>query len=126
MDAGLLNGVVNGIAPVTVPADPSADPVGFLNSILRAAEGGQWLLVALIVLVGLVWATRRYGGELWPFLATKRGGAILAFVYSALFAVVAKMASGAAFNWRMIVAVMVVTFGAVGGRRWIKDLWLNA
>lgn len=45
--------------------------------VFRACHDRNWALLASCLVVGSVWLARRYGGELWPWLRTDKGGAVL-------------------------------------------------
>ena len=66
------------VAPV-VPL-PEADLSAFAGSILAAFQARNWALLTALALLAIVFAARKFGGKLWPFLVTDRGGALLSLV----------------------------------------------
>ena len=76
----MMHSLVAFVLSQTLPADPTVDLMGFLGQVLAAVKERNWLLVCPFLLIGLVAVARKYGARVWPFLATSRGGALLALV----------------------------------------------
>jgi hypothetical protein len=68
-------------APSTPPAvaapDPAADPVGWAKGIYDAVRGGRWAMVAGLLLVGVVYATRRWLLKEWAWAQSDVGGLVM-------------------------------------------------
>ncbi len=105
-----------GTAPASVvPYDPSANPSGFFSSLWSSIKGGQWRLIAMLVLVGLVWLARTIGGKLVPWLKTDRGGALLAILAGILGALASLAIAGAKFTPQVLIDGVMAGFTAAGG-----------
>lgn len=74
-------------APAVVFPDPEADPLGLIAQVVGAVRAKNWLLAVPLLLLGAVWALRKYGARAWPWLATNKGGAALAIFAAAVTAV---------------------------------------
>lgn len=110
----------------TSPSIPSPDddPGAFVSSVLNAAKAGQWRLLAGFLLVGLVWAARKWGSGAVPWLKTDRGGAALVLVLALLGGIATTLLSGQAFAWGLLVNSLSMAFTAAGGYAVLKKiLW---
>lgn len=81
-----VTALASSVVAVPIP-DPAVDVGGWLNTVLTAVRGSDWRLLAAAVLIGVVWAARRYGKKLIPWLETGRGGAVLALALGVLGAI---------------------------------------
>ncbi len=63
-----------------VMPDPGGDLGGFASAVYSAFQAKNWSVLIALVLVGLVFLARHFGGKLWPFLGTDRGGALVSLV----------------------------------------------
>lgn len=110
--------------------DPGADGIGtspsdpgdLLPSMLNAAKSGQWRLLAGLLLGVLVWATRKWGARLVPWLGTDRGGAVLVLVLGLLGGVATTLAGDQPLSWSLLVDSLSMAFGAAGGYAVTKKL----
>lgn len=115
-------------APAAVTAPAPADPVAFLGSLTTAAKQGAWLTLAALLLGALVSLIRREKGWLaskWTWLATDRGGAVLALVLGALGETVARLTAGGSGAPVGTVAALVTALAA-GGRALLQGLFTPA
>ncbi len=107
-------------------APPSPDdPTAFLQTIVAAVQGGQWRVVAVLGLVALVWVARRYGARYWPFLATSRGGALLALVAGCLTTFGPAVFAGTTFSLKLVLDALMLGVTAAGGWVVVRRLWLG-
>lgn len=98
--------------------DPSNDPVAFIGLLVDAAQGGHWRLAAALLLIGLIYLLRRYGGRvprLGPWMQTDRGGAIMALVMGVGGGLAAALFSGRPITIYLIVDAISVGLTAAGG-----------
>jgi hypothetical protein len=109
-------------AEVTVP-DPGEDTGGFAEATYSAIKAGQWLVAAGLVLIGLVYLARRFGGKVWPFLATDRGGVVATLVLSLVGAVAHSLAVGEPMSLAMLMAALGVAWTASGGWSQLRRLF---
>lgn len=79
-----------------------------------ATREGQWLMAVALAVVGVVWLLRRFGGGYWPWLRTRRGGALLALVGGQAGALVEALQAGN-LQVEALVRGLVVAFLAAGG-----------
>lgn len=109
------------LAQVPSPDDPGA----FLTALLAAVQGGQWLVVGILATIGIVYLARRFGAKYVPFLATRRGGALLLLLSSIVSALAVPLLSGTALTLNVIIDVLITGVGAAGGRTIFRSLLLN-
>lgn len=120
VDAGFSAG--EGTAAATVP-DPGDDPGGFLSAVYDAVRGGKWLGAVALLVVALVWAARRWGGKMVPWLRTDRGGAVLALAVSVLGALANAVLAGEGVpGWGVLWSALQVGFLAAGGFAVVKKI----
>lgn len=117
VDAGPASGV--GTSP---SIDPGTDPGGTVTSVLNAAKGGQWRLLAGLLLSLLVWAARRWGASTIPWLKTDRGGATLVLALALLGGVAATLAGDQPFAWGLLLNSLSMAFTAAGGFAIVKKI----
>jgi hypothetical protein len=106
------------------PVLPTPDDLGmFAQAVLAAFSAHNWGLVTALVLIGLVWAARKWGGKLWPFLLTDRGGALLSLVGGlALSIAAAATAPTAGSVWAVLGAGLLMTVTASGTYSLLRKL----
>lgn len=103
-------------------ADVEKDPGGYAASMLDAAKSGKWRLFAAGLLIALVWAARRWGASVVPWLKTDRGGATLVLVLALLGGVATTLADGADLSFALVVNSLSMAFTAAGGFAVVKKL----
>jgi hypothetical protein len=101
--------------------DPS-NLEAFASSVLAAVTSGNWALLAALVLVGVVFLARRFGAKRVPFLATARGGALLALLGGVAGAIATALASGGPVSVALVLSGLQVGFLAAGGWTVLKKL----
>jgi len=124
---------LSALAQATIPADPTADPLAFLNLVKQAIAGKQWALVATLAVIGLV-ALIRYGagklavpyagkwiGRAAAFFTTDRGGAILTLLVGVAGALVPVFAGGV-FTVQAILDGVILGITSAGGYVMIKKI----
>lgn len=93
---------------MTANADLSLD--SFLNSILSASEHRQYQLLAALLLIGAVWAVRKYSpkihGKTGEFLNSDLGGVVLSLSLSAIGAVAAALETGKKLSLDLAVSAL--------------------
>lgn len=98
---GCLAGAAFGAEPVVPSPD---DPGAFVNLIVSAATSKNWPLLAALVVIVLVWAARKWGGDLAPWLKTDRGGAILAILLGVAVGLAGPLIAGVPWSWSLLVS----------------------
>lgn len=98
-----------------VPPPSDFDPLQLLGAFVKAIQGGQWPVAAVLVLVGLTWGVRKFGVKAWPWLQTSEGGTVLAFV-TVLASVLgaAALAPGAHITWALVWQAAAAAFASIG------------
>jgi hypothetical protein len=112
------------IVTSTIP-DPESDFIGFARLFKEAAKNGNWKLLAVLLIVGLVWAARKYGvliPEVGPFLQSPRGGAVLAIATGVFGVIAAGLAASGKFSAGLIWDGLLLGLTAAGGWTVVKKL----
>lgn len=104
---------------LAVTPDNLAD---FAGLVLKAAQSGQWPMVAALALVAVVWAIRKWGTPAIPFLGTPEGGAVLNLATGFSGALLTALMSGTPFTWSLAWASLQVSILAAGGWSLFKSL----
>ena len=116
-DDGDTGVIVQRVAP-----DIEKDPGGFAGEVLAAAKNGEWRLLSGLVLIALVWATRRWGSKLVPWFSTDRGGAALVLGLALLGGVATTLFEGAPLSMGLLANVVSMAMTAAGGWAIVKKL----
>lgn len=87
----------------------------FLGQLVAAIQGGEWMAVAILVGIGLVWAIRKWGVRLWPALGSKRAGAITALLAGILPIFGMALLSGTPITLKLGVNALITGLGMIGG-----------
>lgn len=93
---------------------------------LDAVKTGNWKLTLILALVLIIWGVRKYGSKLaavpvkWvaaigKFIASDRGGAVLAMVAGVIGSVAAYMVGGANLTPKVLLDGLLLGFTAAGG-----------
>jgi hypothetical protein len=114
----------------TVP-DPENDFAGFAKLFKEAAKNGNWKLLAVLLVIGIVWALRKYGvliPKVGDFLKSARGGAILTILTGVFGVIAAGLVSSGKFSAGLIWDGILLGLTAAGGWTIVKkllgdDLW---
>lgn len=108
-----------------VKASPSetveADPIGAATTLVTAIKGGQWRIVASLVLAFLMLALAKLRTKL-KWFEGDRGGAILVGLLAMLGAFATTLAAEAKVDFQLILGTLGVMWTAVGGYSWVKRL----
>jgi hypothetical protein len=115
-------GTASGIGTSPSAPDIDKDAAGFASSMLSAVKSGQWRLLAGLLLIALVWAARKWGAGVMPWLKTDRGGAFLVLLLAELGGLATTLAGDAPFTWGTLVNSLSMAFTAAGGFTVIKKL----
>jgi hypothetical protein len=97
---------------------PEAGSDAFLNALLDAIAKGDWRYVAVLAVIGLTYLVRRYGPSLprvGPFLATSRGGAIVALVFALVVGLAPPFLGWVSWTPRIVLDVLLNGFASIGG-----------
>lgn len=121
IDAGPDNGIVTSPSVAGLP-DLDKDPGGFAAHLLAAARGGQWRVLAALMLVAVVWLARRFGARAVPWLATDRGGVLLVLLLALVGGVATALADSAAISFGLLVNSVSMALTAAGGWAMVKKL----
>lgn len=104
----------------TVP-DPETDAAGFFKALLDAATTGKWKVLAGLVLVGLVYATRRWVFGKVSWFQTKLGGVVLALGLSLAGTFGLALASGSAVTMAVLLNALSTAVAAAGLWQWLQS-----
>lgn len=104
-------GIIVGAAAL----DPADDPGGAVTSVLNAAKGGQWRLLAGLLLSLLVWGARSYGSKWVPWLKTDRGGAALVLALALLGGLATVLSGDSTLSFGTLANALSMAFSAAGG-----------
>lgn len=113
-------GTVQAVAlaePQTVPE--AIDTAGVAYEAIRA---GEWRLAMAALLVLLVAGARRWGARLSPWLATDRGGAVLALGLAVGLEVAAVLVLDAPLGFTALLYALTTAVAAAGGRQLLRRL----
>lgn len=106
------------VAPVLPQPDDAADYIGALAA---ATKGGQWRVLSALVILGVVWALRKWGAKWVPWFATKWGGITLALSMGILAQFVTDLTGPSALTWTFVVNGLVQGALASGAWSMIKN-----
>lgn len=89
---------------------------------------GHWWPAAAALLIMAVWAMRKWGSKYLPWLATDKGGAMLALGTSMVGAVLNAYLAGKALDMKAAMTALGVGFAAGGGWTMVRKImgWSNA
>lgn len=100
---------------VTPPAlDPGSDPSGFAQVVWDAITAKNWRLLATLAAVGITWALRKYGGKVWPWTQTDRGGAVLGMAMGAATTIALGLVAGKPLNLDLLLTALGMGTGTLG------------
>lgn len=116
----ILCTVLCGAALAADVPSPDADASGWLKALYAAATGGEWKVLAGLVLLGVMFAARTWGAKVVPWFATKTGGLVLAFVISLAGTMGLALAAGAAVSLATVVSALGTAAAAAGVWEWVK------
>lgn len=113
MDAGILVDAGAVVALPVTPVNPD-DIGGVISALYNAIRGGQWVIAAGAVLVGLVWAARKWLPGLSPWFKTDRGGVVLTVAMSFIGALATSLLAGKLPGVQDLIAAVTVAASAMG------------
>jgi acyl carrier protein len=102
------------LAQEVVVAPSPDDLASFAQVTLDAVQHKNWGLLASLGVVVLVWALRKWGSVKIPFLATDRGGAVLALVWGIAGAIATGLLAGAPLDLALLIKGLTVGVTAIG------------
>jgi hypothetical protein len=114
-------------APVasTVPpaiATPDADPSGFLRLLVDAATSGKWKVLAGLVLMGLVFITRRWIAPRVKWFQSRSGGVALGVALSLLATFGLALAASVPLTLSLTLSALSTAVTAAGLWTWLQHL----
>lgn len=101
-----------------LPSEPGA----IASAVIAAISGGQWKLVAALVVVGVIWVLRKFGASVWPFLGSPGGGALLAFTSGTALYLCGLVYAGIAVTPKMAIEGVLFAASAIGGWTGIRRI----
>lgn len=107
-------------ADTTAPAvelTDDTDVPAIAGLVLAAVTTSNWAAVAALAVVLLVWAARRFGGNLWPWLLTPRGGASLVLLWSIAGAIATALIAGQPLSLGLVLSALTTGAVATGIRK---------
>lgn len=104
-------------------ADPEKNPVGYASQVLEAVQHSNWRLLAVLLVVGLVWACRRYGGKVWPWVLTPRGGSCLALLWGIVGALANLILAGKGLDLQTVLNGVINGAIAAGGWNVAREIF---
>lgn len=123
-DAGIGSGsAVTAPAPATTATvpDPATDTEGFLKALLDAATTGKWKVLAGLVLVALVYVTRRWVLGRVAWFQTKLGGFVLAGGMSLAGTIGLALAAGGPMTIAVLLNALGTAATAAGVWQWMQS-----
>lgn len=99
---------------VTQIPDPTIDPGAFGDLLSSLMSQAAWAPLIAVCVVGIVYALRRWGAGLWPWLATRRGALVMVLASAATGSVAVGLIAGQAVP-AIVVQALVAALMAVGG-----------
>lgn len=95
-----------------------------VEQVYNAVRGGQWMVVAAMAVVGLVWLLRNWPGLVSkvPFLSTDRGGVLVTLATSLLLPLATAVLAGKVIGWSDVEAAGMLALTAIGGYTGLKRL----
>jgi hypothetical protein len=100
-------------APVLPQPDDTADYIGALAA---ATKDGQWRAVSALLILGVVWALRKWGSKKVSWFATKWGGVTLALSMGILAQFVTDLTGPSPLSWTFVLNGLVQ--GALASGAW--------
>lgn len=100
--------------------DPAADPEGFLRMLLDAATTGKWKVLAGLVLVALVYVTRRWVLGRVDWFQTRTGGIVLAIGLATAGTLGLSLAGGGGFSVAILLNAVSTAVAAAGLWQWLQ------
>jgi hypothetical protein len=119
--AALAQIVDGGIVPSTIP-DPSTSFGAYAQLVFQAVQSSNWKVLVIIVMVGLTYVVKEYGGRAWPWLDTDRGGAVLALAVGVLGSMANALAASAAISPQLLLNGFLMGVTAAGGYNVVKKI----
>lgn len=110
--------IVPALALAQAVPDPSSTDA-FLGAMVQAVAAGDWKWLAVLAVIGLTFAVRKYGtklpGAVGSFLATSRGGAVTALVFALVCALAPAIAGKVPWSVALVKDAVLLGFTAIGG-----------
>jgi hypothetical protein len=99
---------------------PDQDAAGWVKLLYAAITSKAWTVVVGLVLVGVTYPLRRWGGELVPWFKTPFGGLGLAFLVSLSGTIGVALAAGATITLALVATSLSTAAAAAGIWEWLK------
>jgi len=125
-DAGPLAAPNSPLPPVAVAVTPPvvdsiADAPGVVIQLIGAVRGGQWRLVASLVLVLMMFGLAKFRDKVKWFKGD-RGGSVLVGVLAVGAALPTALMTDVPLDLRLLVGALAVAWTSVGGYTWAKQI----
>lgn len=99
------------------------EDIGYMAEVMwKGVTTGNWWMVAAAALVLIVIFVRRSLGKRIPWIATDRGGVLLALVGGTAFGVAVALAGGEAIALSIVLTAAKVAFVGIGGFSALRKL----
>lgn len=111
--AGLVLALVP-FAALAQAAIPEPDVSSLGASFLSALMSKNWGLLVSVILLGVVWFVRAFGGKVWAPLSSERGSAVLAFFGGTAALLVGALGTGQSFSVELLLGCVSTALTASG------------
>lgn len=117
------------LAQASAPVPTPEDPVPYIGAILTAFQARNFALVGVLATIGIVWGLRSAGaripGAVGTFLASRRGGAILALVGGLATAIAVPVLAGKNLSGAVLVDALAYGLASAGGWTVVRRIFLG-
>jgi hypothetical protein len=107
------------LASPDVPT-PDTDAAAWVKLLYTAVTSKEWSVLVGLVMVGIVYPFRRWGGLLVPWFKTAFGGIVLAFLLSLATTMGLALAAGAHPTLALVATSLSTAAVAAGVWEWLK------
>jgi hypothetical protein len=104
-DGGLV------VAPVLPTPE---DPKEYVGALVTSLKDSEWRISIALVLMGVIWAVRKWGTEKVAWLGSKWGGIVLALVLGVVAQVITQLQTGAPWGRGFIMNALILGVLASG------------
>lgn len=94
----------------------------FAQLVLDAVASKNYLLLASLGVIAVVYVLRRFAGGKFPWLRTDRGGALLVLLTSIAGGFANAFLAGSPLSWGLVLSAVTTGLAAAGGYSIIKKL----
>lgn len=106
---------------------PNVDDLsGYVKALFDAGAHKDWRMLAAALMVGLIWAIRKFAsklpGKAGAFFAGDRGGSIIALCVGLMGAFATMLSAHQAFSFNAVLGGLEAGFVAAGGYTVVKKI----